>query len=106
MRKELTGMLPGAIEIFETLLDASQDLDCVVRKGYDCEAGQGSLFYWGCAVQVTCPDMMSLRSRAESLGITWLDDDGSMAYTKGLAIKDFKTFRVNGNLEVTPGEEE
>ena len=49
--------------------------------------------------------MTLLKNKAEELGITWLSDDGYMAYTNGLDIDDFKTYRVNGNLELMPEEE-
>ena len=106
MRKEFTGMLPATVEMFEGLLLGLQDLDCVVQEGYNCNAGQDSYSYWGCAARIQCSDMGVLRSRAEALGVTWLSDDGTMAYTNGLTIDDFHTYRVNGNLELVPEEEE
>ncbi len=105
MRKEFTGMLPVAIGKFEELLTAARDLNPEVHSGYDCESGPDDYAYWGCACRITCTDMAQLRSQAESLGITWLSDTGTMAYTDGRTIDEFKTFRVNGNLELTPEEE-
>ena len=49
-------------------------------------------------------DMGALTAAAANLGISVLDD-GSFAYTNGLTIDDFKTYRVNGSLELMPDEE-
>jgi hypothetical protein len=49
--------------------------------------------------------MEALKTEAEDLLILWLSDDGDMAYTNGLSIDDFQTYRVNGNLELTPEKE-
>ena len=57
------------------------------------------------ACRITANDMVALKTKAEALGITWLSDDGDMAYTNGLTINDFKTFRVNRDLILTPEEE-
>jgi hypothetical protein len=105
IRKELTGMLPAAIEKFEELLTVAEELSPHVTKGYDSSMEQDSFFAWGCACQIAASDMTALQAFAKALGITWLDDDGSMAYTGGQTINDFKTFRVNGNLELMPPEE-
>ena len=109
IRKEFTGMLPAVIGKFEDLLalPGVAALNPVVVKGYDHTAGQDSFSFWGAACRITVApdDMADLRASAESLGITWLTDDGDMAYTNGLDIDDFKTYRVNGNLELTPAEE-
>lgn len=117
IRSEFTGMLPGAIEKYEELLAIPEvaALDPVVVKGYDASAGKNSFFYWGAACRISCSDMAQLKNItslglggtlpapvAKSLGIVWLSDDGDMAYTGGLSIDDFKTFRVNGNLELMP----
>lgn len=104
IRQEFTGMLPGAIAKFEALLESAADLNPKVEKGYDSTTGQDSYFYWGAACRITCNDMAQLEAKAESLGITYLLD-GDMAYTNGLTIDDFKTYRVNGNLELTPEQE-
>jgi len=102
IRLEFNGMLPLAISKFEELLDATKDLNPKIIKGYDCTAGKDSYFYWGCACQITCSDMNALKILAESLDILWADDDsGQMAYTNNLDINDFKTYRVNGQLELT-----
>jgi len=51
--------------------------------------------------------MSKLKALAESLDILWATDDlGCMAYTKGLTIEDFKTYRVSGDLELMPEEPE
>ncbi len=105
IRKEFTGMLPAAITKFEDLLTDAAGLNPVVAKGYDAAAGKDSFFYWGCACRITADDMTALKAKAQALGITWLTDAGDMAYTNGLDIDDFKTYRVNGSLELTQGEE-
>ncbi len=105
MRKEFTGMLLGAVNKFEELMAAAGDLSPEIHGGYDCNSGPDNYAYWGCACRITCADMANLRSRAEALGITWLTDAGDMAYTGGRTIDDFKTFRVNGELEMSPEEE-
>ena len=102
IRNEFTGMLPAAIAKFEELLASAAELAPRVECGYGVASGQESLFSWGCACRVKCEDMEALQEAAEVLDITWLSDDGDMAYTNGLAINDFKTFRVNGNLELMP----
>ena len=106
IRKEFTGMLPGAIQKFEELLAAVDGLNPVIVKGYDVTQGKDSFFYWGAACQITVApdDMDELQAEAEALGITWLGA-GMMAFTNGLTIEDFKTYRVNGDLELTPERE-
>ena len=106
IRKEFTGMLPGAIQKFEELLTAVAELNPVVAKGYDVTQGKDSFFYWGAACQITVApdDMDELQAEAEALGITWLGA-GMMAFTNGLTIEDFKTYPVNGDLELTPERE-
>ena len=106
IRKEFTGMLPAAIEIFNQLIEKANGLNPHVLRGYDCQAGKESFFYWGAAAQITCENMKKLRSAAEKLGVVWLDDDGSMACAGGLTIEDFKTYRVNGALQLMPEKEE
>ena len=106
IRQELTGMLPGAIQKFEELLVAVAELNPVIAKGYDCTTGKDSFYYWGvaCRITVAPDDMDDLEAAAEELGIIWLGD-GDMAYTNGLTIEDFKTYRVNADLELTPEKE-
>jgi hypothetical protein len=106
IRKEYTGMLPGAIQKFEELLAAVAGLSPVIIKGYDVTQGKDSFFYWGVASRITVApdDMEDLRDQAEALGITWLSDNGDMAYVNGLTIEDFKTYRVNGAVELTEEE--
>lgn len=106
MRQEFTGMLPSAIAKFESLLEAAAELSPSVVKGYDSTAGRDSFYYWGAACRITAGDMGDLKLQAEAVGITWLTDAGDMAYTNGLTIDDFKTFRINGNLELMPEKEE
>jgi len=108
IRKEFTGMLPAAILKFEELIAAAEkeDLSPIVERGFDSTAGLDSFFAWGCACRITASDMPALKAFAEALKITWLSDDGDIAYTNGRTIKTFKTFRVNGNLELMPEEEE
>ena len=40
IRKEFTGMLPGAIQKFEELLTAVDGLNPVIVKGYDVTQGK------------------------------------------------------------------
>ena len=106
IKQEFTGMLPGAIAKFEELLTKVAALNPVVAKGYDSAAGKDSFFAWGAACRITVApdDMDDLEAAAEELGIIWLGD-GDMAYTNGLTIEDFKTYRVNADLELTPEKE-
>lgn len=105
IRTEFTGMLPGSIAKFETLMTNAAALNPAVTKGYDSTAGEDSFFSWGAACRITADDMPALKTAAELLGITWLSDDGDMSYTNGLTINDFKMYRVNGDLELMPEEE-
>lgn len=107
IRQEFTGMLPAAIQKFEELLAAVAELNPVVVKGYDVTQGKDSFFYWGAACRITVApdDMDELQLEAEALGITWLSNNGEMAYINGLTIEDFKTYRVNGEIELTPEKE-
>lgn len=106
MRKEFTGMLNGAIDKFDELLETSSELNPVIIKGYDVTQGKDSFYSWGVACQITVApdDMIKLRKNAEELGITWLSDNGDMAYLNGLTIEDFKTYRVNGAVELQEAE--
>jgi hypothetical protein len=92
---------------FEALLAEVAALNPVIVKGYDVTQGKDSFYYWGVACQITVApdDMDELQSEAEALGITWLSDNGDMAFTNGLTIEDFKTYRVNGDVELTPEQE-
>lgn len=103
IEKEFTGMLPAAIAKFEKLLIAIPD--ATIEKGYNVDAGKDSFFAWGCACRITANDMANLKSKAEMMDITWLSNDGDMAYTNNLTINDFKTFRVNGDLVLMSEEE-
>ena len=106
MRQEFTGMLPAAIDKFESLLTqaTAKELNPVITKGYDVTQGKDSYFYWGCACSIQCDDALQLEIDAENLGIECLGNS-SYAYTNGLDIDDFKTYRVNGNLELMPEQE-
>ena len=106
IRREFTGMLPAVIDKFEELLADVAELNPVVVSGYDVTAGRDSFFYWGVACRIQCEDMTELKSAAEAISILWLSDDGDMAYTDGLSIDDFQTYRVNGNLDLVPEGEE
>lgn len=106
IRKEFIGMLQAAINKFEELINLLNGLNPVIVKGYDSSQGNDSFFFWGCACQITCDNMQQLKELAESLDILWAtDDSGCMAYTNGLTIEDFKTYRVNGDLELLPEQE-
>ena len=105
IRTELTGMLPGAIRKVEELLAATANLNPQVTRGYDSTTGKDSFFYWGAACRITCGTMATLKTKAKALGFTWLSDDGDVAFTSGLTIGDFQTFRVNGELELMPAKE-
>ena len=106
IRQEFTGMLPAAIDKFEALLTQAiaKGLNPVVAKGYDVTQGKDSYFSWGCACSIQCDDALQLEIDAENLGIECLGN-GDFAYTNGLYIDDFKTYRVNGNLELMPEQE-
>ncbi len=106
IRTELTGMLPAAIDKVEELLLEVEALDPQITKGYDASAGKDSFYYWGVACRIQCTDMEALKESAELLQFLWLSDDGDIAYTGGLSIDDFQTFRVNGALELVPEKEE
>ena len=105
IRQEFTGMLPAAIVKFEELLANVAKLNPKILKGYDSAAEKDSYAYWGCACIIICDDMDILKEQAATSDITWLTDDGLMAYTNSLTIDDFKTYRVNGNLELTTEQE-
>jgi len=106
MQKEFTGMLPGAITKFEELLAAAAELNPVVVSGYDSAAGRDNFAYWGAGCRIQADDMAGLKAAAEGIGITWVSDEGDMAYTNSLAIEDFQMFRVDGNLELRPEKKE
>ena len=101
-REGFNGMLPAAIEKFEELLVAVPKAKVV--KGYDVDAGKDSYFAWGCACRMVAPDMDALQAAAGKLGITCLGD-GNMTYAGERKIADFKTFRVDGRLALTPEKE-
>lgn len=99
------GMLPAAISTFNKLLAVCDSQDPIVISGYNAKTDIKDFTHWGCACRIQCKDMALLRKTAEELGITWISDAGDMAYTNGLTIDDFLTFRVNGSLKLMPEEE-
>jgi len=106
VRTELTGMLPGAIGRIGELLEKVADRDPRVLRGYDSTAAKDSYFYWGAACRIQCDGMKALSAAAKKLGFLWISDDGDLAYTNGLTIDDFMTYRVNGDLELAPENKE
>lgn len=97
MRGEFTGMLPGAIAKFEELMARLPNPK--VQAGYGVHGDENDLRTWGVVCNIRCDDAEVLVQECADLGIT-IQDDGSLAYTNGLTIEDFKTCRVNGNLEL------
>ena len=104
MRVEFTGMLPGAIEKFEQLITRLDGLNPNVVDGYASHGDDNDLRTWGVVCDITCDDMDKLLEEAANLGIT-LQQDGSLAYTNGLTIDDFKTYRVQADLTLAEEEE-
>ena len=100
--KELDGMLPAVIEVAQKLLDKYPDAKVV--RGYDCRAGADSLFAWGAACQISIPDKTALQVDASKDGAD-VDKKGILTYVAGRTIEDFKTFRVNGRLEMRDPED-
>lgn len=105
IRTELTGMLPAAIRAVEELLETTADLNPKVVRGYDSTAEKGSYFYWGVACRIQSSAPTKLKAAAKKIGFLCLNDEGDLAYTDGLSIDDFQTYRVNGELELTPEKE-
>ena len=106
IRRELAGMLPAVIEKVEELLASASALNPVVVSGYDATRDEDSLAHWGVACRITSDKPAALKTKATALGFLWLSGNGDVAYTNGLTIDDFKTFRVNGELELTPEKKE
>ena len=102
MRDEFTGMLPAAIVKFEALLDVVPGTR--VTRGFSSAGGEDDLRTWGVVCDLSNADMETLIGKAEKLGIEHLGN-GVFAYTGGLTIEDFKTYRVNGSLELMPEPE-
>jgi hypothetical protein len=98
MRNEFTGMLPAAIEQFEKLLAAVPGSKVV--KGFSGADGENDLRSWGVVCDIS-GDVSKLEIEAEKLNILW-DGNVSFAYTNGLVIDDFKTYRVGGDLILLP----
>lgn len=105
VRQELTGMLPAVIARVEALLAEVRHLNPVVVRGYDSTAGEDSFYSWGAAVRIKCDDTKGLHAAAKRLGFLSLSDDGDLAYVKKLTLKEFKTYRVGGDLELAPEKE-
>jgi hypothetical protein len=101
MRQELSGMLPGSIVKFEALLVAVPG--SAVTRGYSGTGGDDDLRTWGVVCDIS-GDTEALKSAAAVLGIESFGGD-TYAFTNGLSLADFKTYRVNGSLELMPEEE-
>ena len=99
MRDEFTGMLPGAIVKFEELMERLEGLNPKIQAGYGIHGDENDLRSWGVVCNIKCDDAELLAQECADLGIT-IQEDGSLAYTNGLTIADFKTYRVNGQLEL------
>ncbi len=104
MRVEFTGMLPGAIEKFEQLITRLDGLNPKVVDGYQSHKGEDDLRTWGVVCNIECDDEGKKLTEAAGLGIT-VRADGSLAYTNGLTIDDFKTYRVQADLTLAEEEE-
>lgn len=107
MKYAFTGMLPGASQKFEELYAAleNQGLHPRVTGGYGSHGGDEDLRTYGVVCDMQCDDRDALEAQAAVLGIT-VQDDGSLAYTNGLTIDDFRTNRVQGDLTLATDEEE
>ncbi|HOS77532.1 MAG TPA: hypothetical protein PLL15_05775 [Syntrophales bacterium] len=107
MRSEFTGMLPGAIEKFEALHTAlaTAGLNPRITGGYAGHGDDDDLRTWGVVCNITCDDMDALSDEAANLGIV-IQEDGSLAYTNGLTLDDFKTYRVQADLTLAPEQQE
>ncbi|MDD4339195.1 MAG: hypothetical protein PHV00_05895 [Syntrophales bacterium] len=103
MRYEFSGMLPAAIEKFEALFAALEDLGLNPRVtgGYAKHGDETDLRTWGVVCDMQCDDAGALAAQAAALGIV-VQEDGSLAYTNGLTLDDFKTYRVQGDLNLPP----
>ena len=100
MREEYTGMLPGAIEKFEQLMTRLNGLNPRVVDAYASHKDENDLRTWGVVCNIVCDDAEQLADAAADLDID-IQEDGSLAYTNGLTIDDFKTYRVQANLTLT-----
>jgi len=107
MRNEFTGMLPGAVAKFEALLVVLENdgLNPRVNGGYSGHGDDDDLRTWGVVCNIACDDMAALAAAAANLQIE-IRDDGSLAFTNGLNIDDFKTFRVGPDIELHPENDE
>ena len=104
MRVEFTGMLPGAIEKFEQLMTRLAALNPKIVDGFSSHGDENDLRAWGVVCNIECDDEKVLLTEAAGLGIT-VQADGSLAYTAGLTIDDFKTYRVRADLTLAEEEE-
>jgi hypothetical protein len=100
----LIGLLPAVIVKIAELFKAIQILKPIIVRGYDSYAPKDSYHYWGCVVDIECTDYVQLRKAAKLIGFTWTDvkcpHSGHLEFTNELTIKDFQTFRVNGDLKL------
>jgi hypothetical protein len=103
MRDDFAGMLPGAIDKFEALLSRLDGLNPKVIAGYQIHGDENDLRTWGVVCNIKCDDMKKLADEAEDLDIV-IQDNGSLAYTNGLTIDDFKTNRVQADLTLAERE--
>lgn len=104
MRVEFTGMLPGAIEKYEQLMTRLAALNPRIVDGFSSHGDENDLRTWGVVCNIECDDEKVLLTEAAGLGIT-VQADGSLAYTSGLTIDDFKTYRVRADLTLAEEEE-
>jgi hypothetical protein len=105
MRVEFTGMLPGAIEKFEQLMTRLAALNPRIVDGFSSHGDENDLRTWGVVCNIECDDEKVLLAESAGLGIT-VQADGSLAYTGGMTINDFKTCRVQADLTLAPEMEE
>lgn len=105
----LTGLLPAVITKIAELFKTIAILDPVITRGYDSYAPKDSFHYWGCAGDITCSDYVELRKAAGLLGFTSADPQcahpGHLEFTNKLTMKDFETYRVNGELRLVDENE-
>lgn len=99
MRDEFTGMLPGAIVKFEELMARLAGLNPKVQAGYGVHGDDNDLRTWGVVCNIKCDDAGILVQECTALGII-IQADGSLAYTNGLTLADFQTYRVGADLTI------
>ena len=101
MRDEFTGMLPAVIVKFEELMARLPNPK--IQAGYGIHGDENDLRSWGVVCNIKCDDAEVLVQECADLGIT-IQADGSLAYTNGMTLEDFKTYRVNGDLTMIEQE--